>query len=629
MLESSWQFFVADPARACGRRAACLRYLCRVPQAIAERGALWRFEVSHALHSGRSVVQESLRGLFASSPAAQGKNTDRHCFPVAELLESRDAPLSLLPDILAAGAVMPPGEERDDHRPAFRRSLPRDDVREDSRLARALHDHKHDGGGGRNQDQRSERLRPSRPAPSLSEPLFGDPAVFTFSNLMAGPFDGGGGSFGRAGIESAAPPARSDGGGGGGDAVSAVPAPDNSGGRGGGPPGTGGSDADLLADTLNAQAASISTTLQREVTAASSSATPDPAAAVVASSSPLPTSGTDGASSNGQQAASGPDSGSYHNSFYIDDVTVTEGDDGVSNAVFTVILSEVLDHPALVDYETEGITATASVDFVPQRGTLRFEAGETSKTISVPIIADMTFESNESFRIVLSNPVGDEIGDGIGVGTIVDDDAPTSTGTMPTSQDPIPGAPSLAPGAGLATPPDQPFSTGDGPLDLAIGLLDNDGFQDIVALGFDGSLTIAFNNGDGTLREVRTTDLGIGPAHGMALGLFAGGDIFVDLAVQGSDSLYIFKNDGIGNFSLAQTLTPGAPGDLAPVTGGRVGLTTGLLAGDLIEDLVGVSPGTNEVLVYPGQATGLGAPLRFATGASEPIDVVIGNFVGD
>lgn len=59
-----------------------------------------------------------------------------------------------------------------------------------------------------------------------------------------------------------------------------------------------------------------------------------------------------------------------------------------------------------VDYTTVDGTATAGADYAPTSGTLNFAAGESSKTITVPIIADNVYEGDETFSLLLSNPTG-------------------------------------------------------------------------------------------------------------------------------------------------------------------------------------------------------------------------------
>ena len=47
---------------------------------------------------------------------------------------------------------------------------------------------------------------------------------------------------------------------------------------------------------------------------------------------------------------------------------------------------------------------------------LRFEAGETSKTIAVQTIEDATAEESEAFTVQLSDPAGATVADGTGNG---------------------------------------------------------------------------------------------------------------------------------------------------------------------------------------------------------------------
>jgi hypothetical protein len=65
---------------------------------------------------------------------------------------------------------------------------------------------------------------------------------------------------------------------------------------------------------------------------------------------------------------------------------------------------------ATVDYATVDGTASARNDYTAVFGTLRFAAGETSKSIVVHVTDDRFQESVESFSVVLSNPVGVNLG---------------------------------------------------------------------------------------------------------------------------------------------------------------------------------------------------------------------------
>ena len=106
----------------------------------------------------------------------------------------------------------------------------------------------------------------------------------------------------------------------------------------------------------------------------------------------------------------------------IGDATVTEGNAGTLNAAFTVTLSAAFGQPVTVNYSTANGTATAGSDFQTASGTLTFAPGETSKTITVAVLGDRTFEPNETFAVNLTRTTNATIGDGNGTGTIVNDD---------------------------------------------------------------------------------------------------------------------------------------------------------------------------------------------------------------
>ena len=66
--------------------------------------------------------------------------------------------------------------------------------------------------------------------------------------------------------------------------------------------------------------------------------------------------------------------------------------------------------PATVEYATQSGTASDRSDFTTARGTLRFEVGETAKTISVLISEDSFAEGTETATITLSNAIGAGLG---------------------------------------------------------------------------------------------------------------------------------------------------------------------------------------------------------------------------
>ena len=110
----------------------------------------------------------------------------------------------------------------------------------------------------------------------------------------------------------------------------------------------------------------------------------------------------------------------------INDASIEEGDSGTSVAKFTVSLAPTSGQTVLVDYATQNVTASAPEDYVAASGTLTFVPGDTFKTISVVIKGDTKVEANEIFFVNLANnlmrPNSPPLGDGRGIGTIVNDD---------------------------------------------------------------------------------------------------------------------------------------------------------------------------------------------------------------
>jgi hypothetical protein len=110
----------------------------------------------------------------------------------------------------------------------------------------------------------------------------------------------------------------------------------------------------------------------------------------------------------------------------VDDATVQEGDGGTANLVFTVAMSHPGSSVATVGYETADATATAASDYSATSGTLTFNPGETSKTVTVSVTGDSVDEADETLNLMLLSPSNAALADVQGLGTIVDDDATPS-----------------------------------------------------------------------------------------------------------------------------------------------------------------------------------------------------------
>jgi len=117
--------------------------------------------------------------------------------------------------------------------------------------------------------------------------------------------------------------------------------------------------------------------------------------------------------------------------FSIDSVSLSEGNSGNTNAVFTVSLSSPSTSTVQVDVATGGGTAQSGVDFTATSQTLTFLAGETTKQFLVPIVGDVIAEPDETFTVTLSNASNATVATSQGTGTIVNDDAVAATVAIP------------------------------------------------------------------------------------------------------------------------------------------------------------------------------------------------------
>ncbi|WP_324281462.1 glycosyl hydrolase family 18 protein [Cyanobacterium aponinum UTEX 3221] len=108
----------------------------------------------------------------------------------------------------------------------------------------------------------------------------------------------------------------------------------------------------------------------------------------------------------------------------INDVVVTEGNEEYTYLTYTVTLNQPSENIVTVNYNTQDIDAIASSDYDYLQGILTFLPGEQKKTITVKVKGDLTFEEDETLILNLSNPVGANISDNQGLGTIINDDSP-------------------------------------------------------------------------------------------------------------------------------------------------------------------------------------------------------------
>jgi aryl-phospho-beta-D-glucosidase BglC (GH1 family)/ribosomal protein L35AE/L33A len=94
----------------------------------------------------------------------------------------------------------------------------------------------------------------------------------------------------------------------------------------------------------------------------------------------------------------------------------------ITTAMFTVTLSQASSQPVTLQYATANGTAAAGSDYTAVSGTITFAAGETSRTITVPVIRDRVSESTEAFTLQLKLVSGATLARSSATGTIQDDD---------------------------------------------------------------------------------------------------------------------------------------------------------------------------------------------------------------
>ncbi|BAZ83501.1 hypothetical protein NIES73_47900 [Sphaerospermopsis kisseleviana NIES-73] len=289
----------------------------------------------------------------------------------------------------------------------------------------------------------------------------------------------------------------------------------------------------------------------------------------------------------------------------INDVTITEGNSGTTNAVFTVTRSGTASQPITVNYATANGTATAGSDFTSTSGTLTFATNETTKTIAISILGDTTVEGNETFFVNLSNPTNATIVDAQGQGTINNDDVALPSITLAVS-------PSSVTENGTANLVYTFTRTGltTNPLTVNYNIAGTASSNDYTGAtpGIGKTITFAAGSSTATLTIDPTADTTVEANETVALTLATGtgytvgtttavtgtitnDDTSVTLAVSPSS----VTEDGTGN--LVYTFT-------------RTGLTTNPLTVNY--SIAGTADSTD----YTGATPGTGKTITFAAGSS-------------
>jgi uncharacterized repeat protein (TIGR01451 family) len=113
-------------------------------------------------------------------------------------------------------------------------------------------------------------------------------------------------------------------------------------------------------------------------------------------------------------------------SLTIDDVALAEGNSGSKLFTFTVGLSTNAPGPVTFDIATQDNSATVADNDYVARGlsSQTIPAGNSTYTFDVSVNGDTTLETNETFLVNVTNVSGATVADGVGAGTIQNDDSP-------------------------------------------------------------------------------------------------------------------------------------------------------------------------------------------------------------
>ncbi|MCA2636467.1 Calx-beta domain-containing protein, partial [Microcystis sp. M18BS1] len=348
-------------------------------------------------------------------------------------------------------------------------------------------------------------------------------------------------------------------------------------------------------------------------------------------------------------------------SIAISDVTITEGNSGTTNAVFTVTLSNPVDTAITLNYATaDGTATTADNDYTAINLTpLTFNAGETSKTITVAVNGDTKVESNETFFVNLSNLQTNgrnvTIADNQGQGTINNDDIAPPKITIAPGTNPVEGGTvgtfiitldTPAPTGGIVVNFNTTGSTATNIADYSLTAGTN-----ITAVTAN-TFTIAAGATTATLNVVAVSDAVNDPNETVKVNLTSGGDYILtsfnpatnftvgsypfsltvgdfnsdgksDLAVANllySNNVSVLLGTGTGSFGTATNFSVGS----SPCS-----VTVGDFNSDGKSDLAVANADSNNVSVLLGTGTGsFGPATNFSVGIS-PRSVTVGDFNGD
>ncbi len=133
----------------------------------------------------------------------------------------------------------------------------------------------------------------------------------------------------------------------------------------------------------------------------------------------------------------------------VSDAAVQEAEG--ATLAFSVTLSHVYSRTITVSYATQDGTAQAGSDYTAASGTLTFNPGDTSQTVSVTVLTDSDDEGEETLTLTISNPSQATLDDG--AGTIENGEPSSGTQEDPPAEDPPVETPAVLLTASFANMP--------------------------------------------------------------------------------------------------------------------------------------------------------------------------------
>jgi uncharacterized repeat protein (TIGR02543 family) len=320
-------------------------------------------------------------------------------------------------------------------------------------------------------------------------------------------------------------------------------------------------------------------------------------------------------------------------SLTIDDVFVSEG----QNAVFTVSVLAAQGGSVTINYATANGSAVAPGDYSARSGTLSFSGSTTTRTISVPVVADGVAEGTESFFVNLTSPSGASLSKAQGVAVVLDVTPPLVLSSFTPASGTVGTQVTLA-GSGFTGATQVRF---DG-ISAASFVVDSDAqIRAVVpAAATTGPISVTTPNGSATSAgsfEVRLPLLSVAVSGSGSVtlsppgGSFAPGTVVTLTALPASGFQFAGWSGDLGGSSNPATLTMN--GDRS-VTASFTAIPPGFVSLDVVADGLGsvttnppgrVQPADTLVSLTasPGPGHGFAAWSGDLTGSANPTSLLL------